>query len=130
MKPGHAFYADWISGPTPHIYFVACETDNLIVLFNFTTHHPGRGDETCIVTPSEYGELKHDSVVPYRHGEILEGLALDHFRKSGLSRKLQQNITPELLHKIQVGAVDSRYTIKKIKDIFVEILKTHPSSSN
>lgn len=125
MRLGYAFYADWLSGSTPHIYFVACETDNphpQIVLFNFTTHRPGMHDETCIITPSEFPPLKHDSVVAYRHGEIMEGLALDHLRCSGLSRKLPEVIRPEIIRKIQEGAIASKFTNGKIKTLIKAIL--------
>ena len=113
MTPGDAFYLNVLDS---HRYFVLHVQQNPIervIVLNFTSYHPGKCDETCIVTPAEYNGLDHTSVISYRHGMLLEGDELKNFAPN-IGRKLP-SVANSILKKIRDGALTSPYTPRKIK---------------
>lgn len=113
MVPGDAFYLNVVDS---HRYFVLCSSVNpshKVLVFNFTTHRPGHCDETCIVLPSEYGGIAHNSVVMFSRGLLLEEPALSNF-KSCIGAPLP-SIGNDTLLRIKAGALASIHTPKKIK---------------
>lgn len=113
MTPGDVFF---LTIADSHRFFVVyAELPPLakVVVLNFTTHYPGKCDETCIVTPAEYSGINHDSVIAYRHGLVLEGDELRNFRaRMGTSLPSIGTVT---LDKIVLGALTSPFTARKIK---------------
>ena len=112
-----------------HIYFIVhrfkkksskgSKTSNGIVLLNFTTYEENK-DCACIITPEEYPCLDHKSVIAYRYGEIVMDDAI-----TRLERNIRHFFNPlgkSLLKIIQQGALSSRYTPNKIKDILRPII--------
>lgn len=117
MTPGDAFF---LTVADSHRFFVVyAEQPPLakVVILNFTTHYPGKCDETCIVTLAEYSGISHDSVIAYRHGLVLEGDELRNFvARKGTS--LPQ-ISQATLEKIVQGALASSFTPRKIKRLLL-----------
>lgn len=113
MAPGDAFYLNVINS---HRYFVlhsATNPSEKILVFNFTTYRPGQCDETCIISPSEYGGIHRDSVIQYSQGLLLAGEELTKF-KAIVGTSLPC-IPSAILEKIKYGALTSNRTPKKIK---------------
>jgi hypothetical protein len=104
-----------------HIWLVACQASNAIVLFNFTTVYPETIDQTCVITPREYPILSHNSVIAYQHGKVLEGKEIDLLFKSGVRRFLDP-VPSAVLARIQRGAIESKFTPNKIKILIRSIL--------
>ncbi|OQW44755.1 MAG: hypothetical protein A4C66_15275 [Nitrospira sp. HN-bin3] len=120
MNLGDAFIFSLAVSSDEHIYFVAYAEGNptsKLVLFNFTGHKPGACDETCIVKPYEYKRLSKDSVIGYRWGRIVDGVAtIQALARSGVGTKLD-TIPPAILTRIQAGALVSKFTPLKIKEL-------------
>jgi hypothetical protein len=120
MTVGDAFLFNLAVTDDQHIYFVAY-TDGIpvskVVLFNFTSYRPGKCDDTCIVKPYEYKQLSRDSVVFYQRGSIIEGEKIHELRKSRIGKKLDP-IPPLVMKKIKAGALSSKFTPIKIKELF------------
>ena len=113
MVAGDAFYLNVINS---HRYFVLHSVTNpseKILVFNFTSHRPGLCDETCIISPSEYGGIYCDSVIMYNRGFLIEEEQLEKF-KSIVGKPLPC-ITSQILDKIKRGALTSLRTPKKVK---------------
>lgn len=103
--------------PSSHIYFIAYTEGNPVskaVILNFTSHHPGKCDETCVVKVAEYSRLTQDSVVHYKLGEIADGE--EELKK--LTENILKSLTPigsALMSRIKRGALKSPHTPGTIK---------------
>ena len=103
-----------------HLYIVITGelSDGTIVLVNFTSHgRPGRTDHRrCLVVgPSEHPWLRHDSCVNYRRAIFNPLAPLVRAKRAGeLSQ--HERCTPELLRRIQEGALVSRETPREIRE--------------
>jgi hypothetical protein len=120
MQVGDAFIFNLAVSSDEHIYFVAHVEGNpttRIVLFNFTSHYPGRCDESCIVRPHEYKRLSRDSVIAYRWGRIVEGSAIQGLVKTEIGKKLDP-VPAAVIAKVKTGALKSQFTPLKIKKLF------------
>jgi len=118
MVPGDAFYLNVIDS---HRYFVLHSSVNpshKVLVFNFTTHRPGQCDETCIVLPSEYSGIAHNSVVMYSQGRLMEDPVLSNF-KAAIGAALPP-IGNDILLRIKAGALTSIHTPKKIKTFLLQ----------
>lgn len=106
-----------------HIWLVAYKDltpSPCIVVFNFTTRRSGILDDSCIITQAEYTGLRHDSVIAYRAGRIIEGSKV-----SFAATSVRQYLSPlpaSTLRKIQEGAIASKYTAGKIKVLIRQAL--------
>jgi len=120
MQVGDAFLFNLAVTSDTHIYFVAYVDGtpaSKVVLFNFTSHYPGKCDETCIIKPYQYKQLSRDSVIAYRFGRIVEGAAIQELIKNGIGKKLPA-IPPDCMAKIIAGVCASKFTVNKIKELF------------
>ena len=107
------FYLNIINS---HRYFVlhsATHPSEKVLVFNFTTHRPGKCDETCIITPAEYTGVHRASVVMYSHGLLLAGDELTNFME--IIGTALPNIPGAILKRIKHGALISNRTPKKFK---------------
>lgn len=119
MQVGDAFVFSFATTSDEHIYFVAHSEGNpasTIVLLNFTTHHPGKSDESCIIKPFDYKRLTRNSVIAYQRGRIVEGLAIQELIRTGIGKKLDP-IPEPVMKKIRAGALTSPFTPLKIKKL-------------
>ena len=70
-------------------------------------------DEVCIVTPEEHAAILEDSAISYRHQELNE-IQLEAAREAG-RLAMKDPCTPELLDRIQRGALDSDFTEPRLE---------------
>lgn len=71
MELGQAFLQNTFTRDN-HIWVVAYKSDTSVVIFNFTSYGIDK-DHSCLVTPAEYSELHHDSIIAYGGGRLIEG---------------------------------------------------------
>ena len=86
------------------------------MIFNFTSYDINK-DHSCKISPAEYPELKHDSVVAYRWGRLIEGEKIEQFERLFI-RKYLTPISSVVLDKIIRGALISDFTAEKIRKLF------------
>lgn len=103
-----------------HVWFILTypSPDGTVVIANFTSHLPGR-KPTCsgscvVVHPNEHSYVRRLTCVFYQDirtttmQRIERGIAGEFRREASLS--------PELLYRIQQGALDSDHVIEGVKD--------------
>lgn len=115
MNVGEAFYLNVADSHRYFVVFITAFPSRKVVVFNFSSHRPGKCDETCIVTPSEYLGIDHDSIVAYAYGDVLEGPSLSVFQGT-IGRPLP-SLDNRLVGRILDGALTSRHTKLKIKRV-------------
>ncbi|MGB2823129.1 MAG: hypothetical protein WBF17_19245 [Phycisphaerae bacterium] len=90
---------------------VVCSDPDLdpssIVVVPITTWDEGK-DESCLVTPDEYGVLTHVSCLDYRYAEIFTAADLSSALASGSIRPCPA-VSRRVLEKILAGALDTRF---------------------
>ena len=88
-------------------------------MFNLTTKD-WDSDLSCIVKSGEHPYVVRESVIAYKFAELLTP---QHFtRLQTLAPKDYGPVTPELLRRIQQGALDSKETLRYFKTIIKRIL--------
>jgi hypothetical protein len=115
LNPGETIFSIhlWVicSDPQPH--------DGSVVAFNLTSKD-WDSDTNCIIQVGEHSFVRHDSVIAYEHGNLFTP---DHIRRLKLlAPKEYGAVSPELLLRIQRGAIDSHETPKHLKTIIRTIL--------
>jgi len=90
-----------------------------VVSFNLTTKD-WDSELTCVVGVGEHPYVTRESVIAYRFGEVLTDYHLT--RLQMLAPKEYGPVSPELLLRIQQGAVASKETPLYIKRIMKDIL--------
>lgn len=106
FKPGDVFIPldpglprhPWvvISNPTP---------DGDVILVNLTTKRED-SDTTCILTVGDHPRVRHDTVVSYIDSKLVSISGLRGL-KAGGRLSLQDPLRPEVLLRIQTGALQS-----------------------
>ena len=84
-------------------------------MFNFTSWNSGC-DQTCIVKPGEHPFVKHDTVIAYGRGLLLERTARNELQRLGFYQG-HAALSDSLLKRIQQGALDSEFTPIHLQDI-------------
>lgn len=112
MKLGAAFHLH----TDTHIWVVAHESDAGIVIFNFSSWRSWN-DHSCVIKPAEYVELKHDSIIVYEGGELVEGDSIQSLEQHGI-RDVVQSVSEQVLAKIALGAKRSEQIPGKLKKLF------------
>lgn len=128
MKLGTTFiFMDSAKGE--HLWMVISEpADQRVVIVNFTSWTPGC-DETCIVEPGEHPFVRRKTVVRYSGARVLKrenlagALAMEHSDGSGFVCPRRDDLSPELLLRVQVGATTSRLTPLTAKEIVARKLE-------
>jgi hypothetical protein len=100
----------------PHIWICAHHSDAGAVIFNFTSYDLNK-DHSCVITPAEYSELKHDSLIAYRWGRLIEPEKIFDYEHLYI-RKYLNPIPSPVLEKIVRGARLSEFTAEKIRVLF------------
>jgi len=100
------------SGPLP---------DGSVVAFNLTSRD-WDSDQTCVVKVGEHPYVVRDSVIAYRYGELLTPRHIA--RLQLLAPKEYGPISPQLLLRIQEGAIKSDQTPGYLKKIMADVLKS------
>jgi hypothetical protein len=88
--------------------------------FNFTTPHVGC-DRSCVVLPGEHPFVVHETVVAYRRGRVFTPKAYAAMQSLGCSNPWC-DLSPELLLRIQQGALISPATRGKLKKMIEDAL--------
>jgi hypothetical protein len=89
------------------------------VIFNITSWREGC-DESCIVESGEHSFVQHRSVVAYARGQLLSREMWALLQRYGCNMKAR--VSPELLRKVQEGALASDFTAGKLQSIVREAL--------
>jgi hypothetical protein len=108
-------------GPLLHLWMIISDPKlnrDQVVLVNFTSWQCIH-DQTCIVSPGEHPYLAHRSVVYYPEPMIKTLKNLEQSDRVGLLQ-YHENLSPQLLEKIQRGALCSPYIPIKAKRIIAE----------
>jgi len=104
--------------------FVIC-TDELpdgnFLAFNLTSRD-WDSDQTCVIQPSEHRYVSRPSVVAYKFGELLTPTHID--RLQMLAPQDYGPVSPNLLQRIQQGALASQETPDRLKNILRKYLAT------
>lgn len=74
-------------------------------------------DSSCIINSGEHPFIKHKSFVNYRYAEVISFGKIFNALRLGLFIK-KEDVSPELLLKIQNGARVSRHFDEKLKSWF------------
>ena len=117
---GDAFRINNPNYPTKHLYVVVCVSAGreIAVAFNFSTYDTQNPlfDSACIVKPEEYPSgLREKSFVVYSEGLCIDFSKWDKF--ISLCGGLTTSAPVTLSNKMRAGAIDSRRTAGKIKEI-------------
>ena len=115
MKLGDTFFAG-------HLWIVCSNqtADGSVVIFNVTSLRSD-SDRNCIVQPGDHPAVSHDSVIAYEYGRILTKAEQGRLEGSSLFAGMRREpATPELLTRIQKGALRSDQTPIEIQDIVRE----------
>jgi hypothetical protein len=104
-----------------HLWVICSEPqlDGSVVAFNLTSKD-WDSDLTCVVQPNEHSYVRHESVIAYQYGELFTPQRIERLKK--LAPKEYGPVSPELLHRIQEGAVASNETPIQLKKIIRAIL--------
>ena len=95
-----------------HLFIVISreQSDGLIAVANLTTHgrepRCRRGD-CVIVSRDDHPWVRHDSCIPYRRADMTPAKPLADAKQRG-TLELQEPASPELLLRIQRGALEFR----------------------
>jgi hypothetical protein len=73
VKLGDAFRLQSYRDRLPHIWVVAYEANNTIVIFNFSPWASWK-DHSCRIERAEYSELTDTSIIMYELGQVYEGI--------------------------------------------------------
>jgi hypothetical protein len=90
-------------------------SEGSILIFNATTHRQN-SDDTCVILPGEHPYITHKSVIAYERGRLLPKSAYDYALSLAAIRPMVK-ISPELLLRIQEGALSSPFTASKFKEL-------------
>ncbi len=94
-----------------------------MVAFNLTSRD-WDSDQTCVIRVGEHPYVVRDSVIAYRFGELLTPHHIA--RLQLLAPKEHGPVSPQLLLRIQEGAIKSDQTPAYLKKIMADILKPKP----
>ena len=121
MTPGYTFL-DRHPAHGTHLWVIVATPGTDLLAFNFTTRRPGRHcDTSCIVLVGEHSFVRHETVVEYRRGIFGPQKAWEDLVRLGAARS-SDPVSATLLLKIQQGALASKFTAEKFKQLVREAL--------
>ena len=88
--------------------------DESVVVFHAAYRYPDC-DNTCILLPGEHSAIRRESFVNYSLGHFFAQKHFDALEKLACYEP-KDPLTPELLLKVQRGAMDSIFTSNNVKD--------------
>ena len=117
MKPGETFFG-YDFGNHLWIVLSAPTEDGKVALANLTTHGrpPRCGSHCVVIRPGEHPYPQRDSCVHYIRATLGPAQPLDEAKER---RQLQQHapLSAELLHRVQDGALKSRFAEDDFKAV-------------
>lgn len=93
-----------------------------VVIFNFTSWVDDGCDPSCIVEAGEHPHIKHKSYVSYLRGREVETTLL----RNPQFCDPQPSVTPDLLYRVQSGAIASVYTKTKYANMVRDCMPSDP----
>ena len=114
MQPGDTFLFNLDPGEMRHLWIVIAKQSGQVAIVNFTSKTPDSMDDSCIITADEHPFVVRDTVVNYRLGKMGDDSALEGAKAHGLL-EIQEPVSPEILRRIQEGALASPYAAQKIQ---------------
>lgn len=99
-----------VAGPTAQGEFV---------IFNLTSWKDGC-DQSCPIHKGDHSFVAHDSFIADARGQLLSPVAWQLLQQYGCIMK--DSVSPELLQRIQQGALDSDFTAQKLQSIITDHL--------
>jgi hypothetical protein len=109
-----------------HLWIVvsAVSREQRVALVNLTTH--GRssacGNHCVIIAPGEHPYVTRPSCVYYRGAYLNPNQPLDDAKASG-NLNQHEPFQPDLLLRIQRGALNSRFTVDEVRDAISDTLR-------
>ena len=93
-----------------------------VVVVSLTSHNKSSCGEHCtVIAPAEHPWIEHDSCVFYRRTDLNPVLPLDNDKARGMLRQ-SAPFSPDLLLRVQEGALTSRFTTAAVKAAIAETL--------
>lgn len=121
---GTAFWTNPKNPGLPsHLHIVISDpTKNAaeIAVVNVTTVRGEDYDASCILMPGDHYTIRHKSYVGYRRGWVLNLNALKQVFEVGQIHRTKPGFSPELVARVQKGAMASRWTPARIKGLLAE----------
>lgn len=108
------------TGGIPHLYVIASNPDvfEFVLAYNFTKYDPAKPgfDPSCVIEAGEYPDiLSEKSFVYYRGGLTIRKSLWDRFMT--MFAGVRSVVPPDLLVRIQKGALASQFVPRKDKEI-------------
>lgn len=103
-----------------HLRVVITDPDNdqNQVVVSITTLRYASQDRSCVLKPGEHPFIKNESIVDFRRTTVMSYMQIFNGIKKGLLIK-KEDVSDELLLKIQSAAAKSKYISDEIKSMFV-----------
>ena len=118
VKLGDAFRLQWYRDKRSHIWVVAHDADDTIIIFCFSSW-ASWNDHSCRVEINEYSELKKTSVILYELGQVYKGPdEIAKLNQLGVDYTLTPISSP-LLDKIRHSATISELIIPSVQNYFL-----------
>lgn len=103
-----------------HLRVVITDPDNdqNQVVVSITTLKYESQDKSCVLKPGEHPFIKDESIVDFRRTMVMSYAQIYNGIKKGVLIK-KEDVSDELLSKIQSAASKSKYISEEIKSMFV-----------
>ena len=125
MRPGAAFLIHF-RGQAPQLGVVIAPRNAMgELLVVYLELHEIDSDESCIVLPGEHPDVREDSIVRYSRAAYVAESDLRMGRQLG-AFDLRAPCSPELLRRIQRGALTSRFTEPAVRAAIRRLLAPPP----
>jgi|GEM_PF-621729 len=122
-SPGDTLWFRQMIHQVPHLYVVLTppvDTPPVVVIVNLTTQ-TANSDDTVVLLPGDHPFIRHPTAVNYRQArpasvELLKKeIDID-------AARADAPFDPEVLKRIQDGVLQSRFTPRNIKKLFVRAM--------
>ena len=112
---GYAFI-DLTPGVSSHLWFVCTrpDADGQVALVSVTSVKTWTKDFTCQLTAGDHPFVQHPTVAAYQLARILTVTTIQ-ARVKRLDFKEREPGSPELIHRLREGALDSTFTPNDVK---------------
>jgi hypothetical protein len=91
-----------------------------IAVVNVTTVRGDEYDPSCVLLAGDHPAIRHKSYVGYKRGWVVNLNALETLLQAGQIHRTKPDVAPEILKRIQAGAMLSKATPPRIKGLLAE----------
>jgi hypothetical protein len=91
-----------------------------IAVVNVTTVRGDDYDASCVLEPGDHYTIRHKSYVGYRRGWVVNLNALKALFDAGQIHRAKPGLEPEVVKRVQTGAMASKWTPARIKGLLAE----------